>query len=137
MKRTFPFCTFLIEVIRFSRVIPITSWAFKLILKAWNWFSPSVQQHQIVILCKPYEIEFSIMFNRCCTVIRYCRVLSLLPESSLHCYKTGLKPTIGNDSAFSVHNRVMPWSCHDWDDPPNVEVQTQRLISTSVYLQFH
>ena len=27
-----------------------------------NWYLPSIQQHQIVLLCKPYEIEFSIVY---------------------------------------------------------------------------
>ena len=35
-----------------------------------------VQQHQIVLLCKPYE------FNRCCMVIRYSREQELLIQNA-------------------------------------------------------
>ena len=40
-------------------------------------YVPSVQQHQIVLLCKPYmKSSFPLCtFNRCCTVVRYSRVL--------------------------------------------------------------
>ena len=31
---------------------------------------PSVQQHQIVLFCKPYEIEFSIMYVRLIDAVR-------------------------------------------------------------------
>ena len=40
-------------------VIPFTSWAFKIIKKSWI-VQVLVEQHQIVLLCKLYEIEFSI-----------------------------------------------------------------------------
>ena len=46
---------------KLNGVIPLTCWAFKLIV-FWIVNSPSVEQHQIGLFCKPYENEF-------CTVI--------------------------------------------------------------------
>ena len=41
-------------------------------------YSPSVQQHQIVLLCKPYEIEFSN------TYVRLIDAVPLLNTSRIH-----------------------------------------------------
>ena len=40
--------------------------------RSFNWISPLVQQHQVVLFCKPYETE-------CCMIIRYFRA-SLYPS---------------------------------------------------------
>ena len=39
----------------------------------------SVQQHQIVLLCKLFETEFFNKFDRCCRIVRYSRT-SLYPS---------------------------------------------------------
>ena len=38
---------------------------------------PLVQQHQIVLLCKPYEIEFSIMYVLLIDAVRLLDTLSI------------------------------------------------------------
>ena len=49
----FPLC-----IAKSKWVIPLPCWAFKLILTALSNYFPLVQQHQIVLLYKPYETRF-------------------------------------------------------------------------------
>ena len=54
----------LISICQIKRIISIDMLSIKIdITKSLKIdYSPSVQQHQIVLRCKPYETEFSTMY---------------------------------------------------------------------------
>ena len=59
-------------------------------------------QHQIVLLCNPYEREFSIMFIGCYTFIRYI-IGSFLMVSFFNCIHSFIDKYC-NGTAFGPHH---------------------------------